>query len=300
MSRVKYIVTSALLLFGLVRLTGQSVSLSADVLEGCYSIGVNFKANPNLDGKTLQNYLWQFGDGSTVQDTFFRKNKIYNTEGVYNVRLEMRIVGDATVYSATARVFVRPRPNANFFVADTFQLGQLSYRFFSGKAPTDTIVYIYKWTLNPDSAGSYTRTHFNANFITPGSGNRDSLLYKFSHPGMDIMRLLVTDHFGCADTFQMRFFVSETLVIPQVFTPNGDGTNDFFEVQTNGRSVFSFKVFSVTGQLVYKSESSSIVWDGKMASGSDAAPGTYLYIIESVSGEPVKKHSGFFMLLKEK
>jgi gliding motility-associated-like protein len=112
------------------------------------------------------------------------------------------------------------------------------------------------------------------------------------------MRLQVSDYFGCTDTYQQLFYVSEKLLIPQIFTPNGDNVNDFFIVQTNGRTVFSFKVYSLTGQLIFKSESRSIIWDGNMTNGTKAWPGTYLYIIESISGEPVKRETGFFMLIR--
>jgi len=304
MLSIKYISAVTFIVVGMTRLTGQSVSLHADVIERCDSIDVHFNIVTDLSGKTLQNYLWKFGDGNPVTSNSTSVVKRYNSPGVYYASVEMRLTDGSTVYSDTTRIFVRPKPNANFFVADTFKLGKLTYRFLSGKAPTDTIVYSYEWTLNPDSSGSYLKIHAHANYVTPGPGihytKRDTLLYAFAHSGADIMRLQVTDYFGCADTFQQRFFVSEELVIPQVFTPNGDGINDFFIVQTNGRTVFSFKVFSITGQLIFKSESPSIIWDGKMATGSDAVPGSYLYVIEAVSGEPVKRQAGFFMLLKER
>lgn len=301
---MRHILICALLLTGIARLAGQSVSLSADKTEGCDSIIVHFTATPSgLGGKTVQNYTWQFGDGTSAQTTSNTTIKKFLVAGIYTARIEMKLSGDAGSYSATTQIYVRPQPNANFYIADTFQLGGLTYRFFSGRAPVDSISYRYVWTLNPDSLGnSYKRIHATANYITPdhGSGSiqRDSLFYTFVKTGANIMRLQVSDYYGCSDTYQQYFYVSEKLFIPTVFTPNGDHINDFFIVQTNGRTLFSFKVFALTGQLVFKSESPTIIWDGKLSNGSDAWPGTYLYIIESISGEPVKRQAGFFMLFR--
>jgi hypothetical protein len=308
MLTVRHISICALILFGALRLAGQSVSISVDPSEGCDSVIAHFTATPSgLGGKTVQNYLWQFGDGTSAQTTSNTTTKKYLTAGIYLARLEMAIAGDANTYSATAQIYVRPHPNANFYVADTFQLGDLTYRFLSGTAPIDTIAYRYVWTLNPDSLGhyDYRRIHSTANYIKPGHGSvnikRDTLIYKFVQNGSNVMRLQVTDYYGCSDTYQNQFFVNEQLAIPKYFVPDGGKTkSDFFIVQTNGRTMFSFKVFSLTGQLIFKSESHSIIWDGKMSNGSDAWPGTYLYIIESVSGDPVKKQAGFFMLLKKR
>lgn len=303
---LRHISTFTLLLIGIVRLAGQSVSLTADNVEGCDSIDVHFTDTSDLGGETLDHYTWYFGDGTSIQNNSLTATKRYNIPGVYNARLVMKLIDDDNLYSDTVQVFIHPRPNAFFFVVDTFRLGGLTYRFLSGKAPVDTITYRYIWTLNPgdNNTFDYRKTHPSANCITSGPGagftNRDSLLYRFSQVGPNVMRLMAIDHFGCVDSFQQRFIVTDRLLIPKAFTPNGDNVNDFFMVKTNGRSVFSFKVFSITGQLVFKSESPSIIWDGNMINGAPAWPGTYLYIIESISGESVKKETGFFMLLKER
>ncbi len=300
---LRYISTFVLLLAGIGRLTGQSANFTAIPIEGCDSIQVNF-TNTSITAGLDVSYSWDFGNGIT--STRSSPSPVwYNKPGVYLAKLTM-VQTDNTdnKFSHIDTIFVRPHPNANYFVADSFQLGGLTYRFLSGKAPTDTITYRYVWTLYNDSSGSliYSKTHTTANCISPGPGsshiNRDTLIYKFAQSGSYVMRLQVSDYYGCVDTFRQRFLVSAQLVIPKVFTPNGDNIDDFFIVQTNGRTVFSFKVYSMTGQLIFKSESRSIIWDGKMINGSAAWPGTYVCIIESVSGEPVKRQAGFFMLLK--
>jgi gliding motility-associated-like protein len=199
---------------------------------------------------------------------------------------------DSTHMIDTIRV--RPHANANFFIADTFNLGNLEYRFLSGKAP-DTIKYTYFWNLNPGGIIDTAKV-----IHKPGNeGRKDLFLFKFSHEAYgsnaDSMRLIVKDDFGCADTFKQRFDVYEKLYIPNVFTPNGDRINDLFTVQTNGKMVYHFQVFTSSGQLVFESTSRSISWDGMTSAGAKALAGTYFYTIDP--GFNKKPYSGFFMLL---
>lgn len=66
--------------------------------------------------------------------------------------------------------------------------------------------------------------------------------------------------------------------LPNVFTPNGDGSNDVFKPILN-RFVnnIEFKVFNRWGNLVFASNEPLINWDGKSTGGQDLADGTYFY-----------------------
>jgi len=110
-------------------------------------------------------------------------------------------------------------------------------------------------------------------------------------------KLKVTDDFGCVDSFQHIITASSRIVVPNVFTPNGDNINDVLEVQTNGRSKYIFKVFSYSGMLVFELESVNISWSGENLSGAILSPGIFYYTIESLdTGNPFRQ-SGFIYLL---
>lgn len=76
--------------------------------------------------------------------------------------------------------------------------------------------------------------------------------------------------------------IKAVLAVPNVFTPNGDGVFDFFEVTTTGTSMLVFKVFTRTGALVYQTKTSFIRWDGKNENGKELPEGIYYYIIEDI------------------
>lgn len=71
------------------------------------------------------------------------------------------------------------------------------------------------------------------------------------------------------------------VIIPNVFSPNGDGYNDVFHIQNiekfpNNR----VEIYNRWGKKVFDADGYMNSWDGKIkGDGSEAAPGTYYYII---------------------
>jgi gliding motility-associated-like protein len=71
------------------------------------------------------------------------------------------------------------------------------------------------------------------------------------------------------------------LFAPNVFTPNGDGSNDYFRVFVgNFTTVSSFEVVicNAWGQVVYTSRDPEFKWDGRM-DGVDGPLGVYAFVI---------------------
>jgi gliding motility-associated-like protein len=68
------------------------------------------------------------------------------------------------------------------------------------------------------------------------------------------------------------------LVIPNCFTPNGDGYNERFNVESGNLSRFSMLIFNRWGQLLFETEDINKGWDGKV-NGRICPVGTYYYLI---------------------
>jgi gliding motility-associated-like protein len=70
----------------------------------------------------------------------------------------------------------------------------------------------------------------------------------------------------CVDTAYIEDFIvvdTSFVAAPNVFTPNGDGTNDFFNVIGNAEArVVGFRIFNRWGQQVYDNEYPDRGWDG--------------------------------------
>lgn len=94
------------------------------------------------------------------------------------------------------------------------------------------------------------------------------------------------------DTVKVTERCDPELYVPNAFSPNGDGQNDFFEVFGYDVSAFDIKIFDRWGEIIYHSTDFKFNWDGKYQ--SQTVPiGTYPFVISykgtTFEGEPVSK-----------
>ncbi len=77
-----------------------------------------------------------------------------------------------------------------------------------------------------------------------------------------------------------------TLNPPNVFTPNGDGVNDLFEINAGHRlfNCSEVHIYNRWGQLMFKSAGPQHVWDGRTFTGQQATEGVYFYTV-NVNGQ---------------
>nr|WP_262912701.1 gliding motility-associated C-terminal domain-containing protein [Membranihabitans marinus] len=67
-------------------------------------------------------------------------------------------------------------------------------------------------------------------------------------------------------------------ILPNVFTPNGDGNNDlYFPLRKAFVDRIQFSVFNRWGNLVYETADPEINWNGFNLDGKEAETGTYTY-----------------------
>ncbi|MBN8701900.1 MAG: gliding motility-associated C-terminal domain-containing protein [Bacteroidetes bacterium] len=91
------------------------------------------------------------------------------------------------------------------------------------------------------------------------------------------------------------------LIIPNVFTPNGDGINDVFKVSMNGYENYSIQIYNRWGEIVFETIDILKHWNGnKNNDGDTMADGTYYYIISVINSlrSENEVHKGFITLLK--
>jgi gliding motility-associated-like protein len=147
----------------------------------------------------------------------------------------------------------------------------------------------------------------------------DSPEYTFLESGEYKVKLVskhVSEFNTCTDTF----YIPESIVIdtafidaPNVFTPNGDGTNDKFAIKFFSMKTVKITIFNRWGKVIHKWESNNVqgffntatsvsasVWDGKVG-GKYATPGVYYYVAEGIGRDGLrKKANGFFHLFRDK
>lgn len=108
---------------------------------------------------------------------------------------------------------------------------------------------------------------------------------------------------GCFDTDTITIDVTIPEAVfnepPNVFSPNGDGFNDFLKLDVEHFASFEAWIYSRWGKLVKKwnnIDEAKTGWDGKIQdSNRDAAPGVYYFYIKAVDfyGQEVFKKGSF-------
>ncbi len=139
--------------------------------------------------------------------------------------------------------------------------------------PHDTIIEISNFFWEFDGySNTFTSSNPKVSFSSEGQGNA---------------RLTVTNDQGCDTTFTASINVLPVkLKIPNIFTPNGDNINDYFEIGygDEGKPIndlneyfLSHKlvIFNRWGRIVYESSDYRNDWDG-----GKLPDGTYFYVLD--------------------
>lgn len=141
-------------------------------------------------------------------------------------------------------------------------------------------------------------------------------VYTYEKSGYYMVKLVsvrVTDTLTCADTTYLNDYIvvdTSFVAVPNVFTPNGDGTNDFFVVKFWSMQSIKIEIFNRWGKRLHFWENNNIqgfeetytatVWDGRVG-GRYASPGVYYYVIEGIGRDDKRRKArGFFHLFRDK
>ena len=90
----------------------------------------------------------------------------------------------------------------------------------------------------------------------------------------------------------------DAILAPNVFTPNGDGDNDVFEVKSSEDNTVSLKIYTRAGVLIFSIEAKLCRWDGCSLTGQQMATGVYYYTAEVRGSTPKVTKCGFVHLFR--
>ncbi len=117
---------------------------------------------------------------------------------------------------------------------------------------------------------------------------------------------------GCTDPLAINYdptavqndgsclFPEPEFEVPNIFTPNGDGDNDFFEFVVTNYSNVEFSVVNRWGNTVFQGSGMNPKWDGKV-DGVIPSDGVYFitYKITNVKGDKAVEGQTFVHLVRE-
>ncbi|WP_226389617.1 PKD domain-containing protein [Penaeicola halotolerans] len=125
--------------------------------------------------------------------------------------------------------------------------------------------------------------------------------HQYQEMGDYQVKLSIQDAYGCSDVKQMTVTVGDTFVflVPNAFTPNGDGLNDYFSPKMKGVIEYELRIFNKNGDLLYHTNRKDDKgWSGA-ALGNQTAAGSYIFKakLTNKQGQQVIKE-GSFLLIK--
>jgi gliding motility-associated-like protein len=233
-------------------------------------------------GDPADNYIWTITGGHFVGDSIYQTiHVIWDVPGTGILTVEEvqnwgYCVGLPSQYSVT----VYPEPIASFVVV-----------------PHDT-THIFAYDLIHFVDISQNAVQWSYDFGDGSPSNQQSPYHVYEQPGIYTVCLYIASEHDCIDDTCLTVEVVEGLDIPNVFTPNGDGFNDDFNIHASGIAQYYLQVYNRWGVLLFESNNPYVKWDGKTMSGENCADGTYYYILSAKSDNNDYSQHGFVTLLR--
>jgi gliding motility-associated-like protein len=242
----------------------------------CQGIQNLFLDSSFAPGSSIKNRLWLFGDGNSLLDST-NAAKIYTRPGDYKVALV--VSNDQGCTSDTAY------KNIKVYLQPVIDAGP-SYTIAAGTTVT--------FNANANSGS----LQFAWSSPTGATVSDPSILKPQYFATQDAKFILTaTGQGNCKAWDSITVKVLFPIVIPNAFSPNGDGVNDKWEI-TNLRDYpnCAVEVYNRYGQVVYRSFGGyQSAWDGTH-NGNPLPVGTYYYIIEPKNGFP--RATGFVVIVR--
>lgn len=214
----------------------------------------------------------------TYSGTGISSNGIFNpraaTPGIHTITYSF-VAANGCSISATQTIEVNPQPVADAGPDRTLLEG--GFITLNAKGTGNNVSYL--WT-----PASYLD---NALIATPKVTTPDDITY----------RLTVTSADGCVDTDDVFVKVLKAPVVPNAFSPNGDGINDTWNIEfLDSYPGCTVEVYNRYGQIVFSSVGyKNPGWNGRL-NGQALPVGTYYWIINPKNGR--KQMNGSVTILR--
>lgn len=235
--------------------------------KGCNPVTVNFTSTSITTNGA--NYEWDFGDGSNGSGKNI--SHTYTEDGTYDVGLIVTdIYGCESQLQQNNIITVWPLPTA----------------FYTSQPQEVSILHPIVQFLNGSSGAVASHWDFGDNTLNTNDWSPE---HTFGDTGRYVVALIAISNEGCVDTFYNEIIVKgeTTFYIPNAFSPNNDGYNEFFTGYGIGITHADFKVFDRWGKLMFESSDLNKGWDGTYQNNGDrCAEGVYIYLFKVYNGQP--------------
>ncbi|MDQ3048953.1 MAG: PKD domain-containing protein, partial [Bacteroidota bacterium] len=234
------------------------INFSVNTPSGCPVHCVQFTDLSTVVGATITQWNWNFGY-ATMDSTSQNPSHCFAATGFYDITLTATSSqGCSSTSTVVQMIEVFAKPIAEFTVSP-LEASMLDPEVTLNNASTPDVVY---WNYNFGDGDTIAPNTPSPVHVYPGEASSSYLA-----------TLMVENSDGCRDTVQHPILIGPefTFFIPNAFTPNGDGINDYFYGNGIGIVDYNLWIFDRWGDMIWKSDYLYGMWDGKANNGDEQA-----------------------------
>ncbi|MCO5951129.1 gliding motility-associated C-terminal domain-containing protein [Mucilaginibacter flavidus] len=268
-----------------------SVTISPLSPDACALASVTYTAIP-VNGGTTPHYQWKVnGQNSGTDAATFTSTTLNDNDKVTCILTgSLACVTSATVTSNEATFVLDPPVTTSVTIVSSLT-GPVCAGAEITFTATPTLPALkpdYQWKVNGANTGTNSST-----FTTKTLADGDIVTCVITSDGKCLVNPTATSN---AITVAFNPPSQCIIVVPNTFTPNGDGINDLWNITALlYYPDCSLSVFNRYGSVVYRSIGYGKPWDGT-TNGSNLPVGTYYYILDLKNGK--KPMSGSVTILR--
>lgn len=201
-------------------------------------------------------YQWQFGpEAQPPTATGPSVEVLFPASGEQPVTLTVGENGCVGTFSAAVVAHLQPMAQFNVDPPSP-QLFGTSVLLTDASNASGAIITAWNWTVNGSPIGQGPIVEWLA-----------------SAAGTNEVVLTITTADGCSSSFTVPYeIIQENIEVPNVFTPNGDGSNDRFTILNIEQYGNQLTIFNRWGMVVHQAKDYRNQW-----AGADQPEGTYFY-----------------------
>ncbi|MBX9785513.1 MAG: PKD domain-containing protein [Chitinophagaceae bacterium] len=226
--------------------------------SACVNEQLSFKDMSTAPASSVSEWHWHFGNGMISSAS--SPSYTFNKQGDHVVSL--------IVQNKEGCLSDTTRKSISIWEYPVINAGQDFMMLENESKPLSSVT----------AAGSALRYWWSPPYFLSARASKHPVI---NNPQHDITYTLeVTGRAGCKSFDDINVKVLKLPKPPNTFTPNGDGVNDFWEINyLNQYPGCILEIYNTAGSLLYRSVGYASPWNGKWK-GEDLPAGTYYYVID--------------------
>lgn len=249
------------------------ISLSVSDSVACAGKNITYSVDNVQEGS--EGFKWQFGSSMDLAENMNPASHAFTSPGVYTVEASATYSYCPTI---TLKRVISVFPYALFELGPDTTICPGSGAIQLTARQLNTSGYTATWKWNTGETASKIR------IVEPGTYRATANIN------------------GCESSDTITITKDCYITIPNVFTPNNDGVNDFFfprQLLSAGMTSFDMAVYNRWGQLLFQSNTlEGRGWDGTF-NGNPQPEGVYIYTIDATFKDgQVEQHKGNVTLMR--